>query len=403
MKIDFGKLQLPVRKPGSPKAGSKSNKNGPFSNATSCIFSVEIETGQRSFYRVDFGNNKVERIDEGSIDPESTVLTAYRDDWRLETDRAISNKSATSLLARELELFDQLTVVNKSRDRNTVYATKKSRILEVPWDQTPITAVLDRMIEKDAQRPTVVGVAFGDLDVIVLFYYPENGLITEKEMQVSLQTRSSESAINSFAAKHHTPDAPTKIFEIEEFASALRNTPALAYPKHLTILGLSYQQALIYSTAAAWTVALAVGGWGGLEYAGKVSIENEIDTLHIETDQKVKQTGEELVTKVESLAEFTSIQFDEGLKTADLLRPPGGKVRAKLLPTSFSYTVHVPMKRKRDKSALQIQSLNRAFKALNTQPPEGCSHTGTNIAGGLDEIKTGYLCPRSSGGANYNW
>lgn len=369
----------------------------------SCAIAVEIENGRRLFYQLGLHSQGLTRIDEAAVD--DLLVTAFRDDWRGNTPRPVTEKGAASLIARETDALDPLAVINQGQ-QGRVYATRKARLLEAAYDQMPLIAVLDRMLGQGVRTPLIAGVVLGDLDLVVLYLYNGGNVMGEREMQVSINPHSAESAAASFAANHHLPpDVGTRLFSHEELARALLIQPSAVYPRYATILGMPYQQAAGAVALAAWVVAAGAGAWSGWEYLSLQSAKQEAASLEGQTVEAARQTGLALASRLRALAELTSIDTRQAFATAQALLPEGGKVIARLSPAGDEFDAVIPMRSQRERqgSALEVASLERASAALAATPPEGCSQTMAGITGGMNEIKKTVLCPRALSGAVHGW
>lgn len=374
-----------------------------FTGQDACAIAVEIENGRRLFYRLSLHSPDLVRIDER--DTGELLVTAFRDDWRGVTPRSVSDKGASSLIALETDVLEQLAIINQSR-QGRVYATRKTRLLEPACDQTPLIAVLDRMLEQVPKPPFIAGVVLGDLDLVVLFLYDGRAVMGEREMQVSINPHSAESAAATFAAMHHLPpDVETRLFSHEELARALLIQSTVTYPRFATILGMPYQQAIGALTLATWVVAAGAGAWSGWEYLKFQSAEQAAATLDGQTAEASRQTGEALSRRVQALAGLTSLDTAKGLATAEALLPGGGKVYMRMSPAGDEYDALIPLRnqKEREGAALEVPSLERSAEALAAKPPEGCSTTNSGITGGMNDIKKSYLCRRVVGGSVHGW
>ena len=238
----------------------------------------------------------------------------------------------------------------------------------------------------------------------MLFFYSESGVVGEREMQISISPNSAESAAASFAAMHHLPDdAETFLFTQDEFADAARSQQSLVYPHQAAIFGLPYHQALALLAAGVWTVTAVSGAWAAWQHMAINNIEAEITQITKQTADATAQTGKTLVQRLPALAVFTAIDTNTGLMIAESLYPEGGRVRAKLTTTAYEYGVQIPFRKSNEKTALEIPSLERTAAMLAAPIPNGCSLTTTGITGGMNEIKTDYLCNRAIGGAAHGW
>ena len=309
------------------------------------------------------------------------------------------------MIARETDVLEPLTVINASR-KGVVYATRKTRALEYAWDQAPLIAVLDGMMDAGVKRPSVAGVVFGDLDLVVLYLFTQHGLVADREMQVSINPNSAASAAASFASMHHLPpDVETRLFTQEELGRALRIQQTPVYPRHATLFGLPYHQAITLVAAGVWTITVATGGWAGYEYLRQQRVEGEIASIAGQAMDAASRTGDELSRRLSSLARLASLDVSRGFETAEALWPPGGGVSMSLTPTEHKYDALIPVRvqKERENSALEVASLERTAKSLATPIPEGCGQASTGITGGMNDIKKSITCPRAVGGVAHGW
>lgn len=382
--------------------GERPDKRMRFADHDACVLSVEIENGRRLFYRASLYSSALERIDEGEAG--ELVVTAYRDDWRAATGgRSLSSKAGASLIARETDVLDPLTVI--SGRKGYVYATRKARVMEYSWDQTPLTALLDTMVSAP-DRPLIAGVVFGDLELVVLYLYGANGMVTERELQVSINPNSLDAAVASFAATHHLPpNVETHLFGQEEFGRALRLQPTLYYPKYATLLGLPYHQAIGIMAGITWLAAISLGGWAGFEQWRIQGQEKEIAAVAAQSAEASSKAGEELRRRLTALAKLTSVDYSKGFEAAQALWPQGGQVAAKFTTSEHAFHVLIPLRMQREKenSALEVGSLERTAQALAAPIPEGCGQSGASITGGMNDIKKSITCPRAVSGSAHGW
>lgn len=374
-----------------------------FADRDAYTLSVEIENGRRLFYRASLYTGALDRIDEGQAG--DLAVTAYRDDWRAATgNRSLSAKAGASLIARETDVLDPLAVVSQGR-KGFVYATRKARVMEYPWDQTPLIALLDGMVSS-LDRPLIAGVVFGDRELVVLYLYNVQGMIAERELQVSINPNSIEAAIASFATAHHLPpNIETHLFGQEEFGRALRIQPTPYYPKYATLMGMPYPQAIGIAAGITWLAALSLGGWAGYEQWRLQGMEREIASLSAQATDTANKTGEELRRRLSALAKLTSIDYARGFQTAQGLLPDGGQVVTKFTTTDHTFHVLIPLRMQKEKenSALEVGSLERTAIALAAPAPEGCNQSGAGITGGMNDIKKSLTCPRPVGGSVHGW
>ena len=395
-------MRVPVSSKG--ERNERRDKRFRFADSDFCTISVEIENGRRLFYRMGLHSGAFERCDESGAG--DLVITAYRDDWRGPTGgRSLSDKAGASLIARETDVLEPLTVINASR-KGVVYATRKTRALEYAWDQAPLIAVLDGMMDAGVKRPSVAGVVFWDLDLVVLYLFTQHGLVADREMQVSINPNSAASAAASFASMHHLPpDVETRLFTQEELGRALRIQQTPVYPRHATLFGLPYHQAITLVAAGVWTITVATGGWAGYEYLRQQRVEGEIASIAGQAMDAASRTGDELSRRLRSLARLASLDVSRGFETAEALWPPGGGVSMSLTPTEHKYDALIPVRvqKERENSALEVASLERTAKSLATPIPEGCGQASTGITGGMNDIKKSITCPRAVGGVAHGW
>jgi hypothetical protein len=366
---------------------------------------VEIENGTQLYYRVGLLNApSVTRMEENGIEPEDPVITAFRDDWRHQAKKRGSSKNGEALIAKEYDLMEPLAVVNDS-GTGAYYATRKTRSMSVGYNQFALTAVLDKMLEEHApERPFIAGVAFGELNLMVLYLYGPTGHISGKEAQVSINPYSAESLASSFAAERHLPeDTPAYVFSHEEFVDALLTKPVKPYPRYNTIMGMPPSKVIGMAAAAAWVVALAAGGWAGWNYLQWQGQESKIAQLKQDAQTTESQVGEAMTKARHGLSRMLSIDFETAMAKAAKVKPQGGRVVISLERDTYTLDAMIPLRRSDHKDALEIPSLKVTEKNLSIPAPEGCTATTTEITGGTNEIKKRYTCPGTNWGANHGW
>ncbi|MCX7103624.1 MAG: hypothetical protein NTX38_19595 [Methylobacter sp.] len=92
------------------------------------LLCVQIESGQKVWYRLNGAAGPIEHITTDDFIPDSPYLSLINDDFRRKAAESLSNKDATSLVSRSIETMDSVVVINRSK-QGWVYGTTKTRLL----------------------------------------------------------------------------------------------------------------------------------------------------------------------------------------------------------------------------------------------------------------------------------
>lgn len=344
--------------------------------------SVELENGRRLYFMAG-DQGSFARTEEAVAG--APILTAYRNDWRIQTTAPMSNSQARGFAARETDALERMAAINDSR-RGRIYTTGYAD-LEHRAQRTPILAILDELLDGKTGH-FVAGVLFGDHDLAVLYAYNE-GVVGAAQMQVSVNPENLQAVVSSFISVSNLPDAAEVIvFEQAEFMQALRARSWEFYPANNGFYGISKEVmpyvALGVSGAAALGTAIYAGYWHyQLQHLKQMRAEHETSRA-----RAIGTLAGELPAVYPTFIERTSVDVLKATAVATALRNQGGVVEAKLSRDAFNFVVRTSFF-SMDKAG--DNALYRA--AFSHQAAPGCSKLAIETTGGMREIKTQYSCP----------
>ena len=344
--------------------------------------SVELENGRRLFFVAGDGNSFTRMEEAASSAP---MVTAYRNDWRVQTTSPMSNSQARGFAARETDALERMATINDSR-RGRIYTTSYAD-LEHRVQRIPVLEVLDELLGGKAGH-FVAGVLFGDNDLAVLYAYNE-GAMGAAQMQVSINPENLGAVVSSFISVSNLPDAAEVIvFEQAEFMHALKARSWEFYPASNGFYGIS-KEALPYvalgvSSAAAIGSAVYAGYWHyQLEDLKRLTAD------HVASRERaISALGTELPTVYPTFIEKTSVDVLKATAVASALRNEGGIVEAKLSRDAFNFAVRTSF------FTMEKAGNDAVYRAaFSHEPAPGCSKQSIETTGGMREIKTQYSCP----------
>lgn len=403
-------FEIPKRKPREarkPRVSSVAPSQ--FNDKESCVFSVEIETGESVFFRVGLNGQTCERIDSGSIKDDEQVLTASASDWRMATVKGAVNQTALKMLGTEFDVAEPIALINQSA-QGKIYGTRKSRLLDTVYEQTPVIQILDRLIDRlktiknDLEPPFIVGLSLGNDELVILYAYGLSGSVGGVDMQISINPYDPIVLAETFAAEKHLDHGVfMHVFSHGDFVHALRQMEVPLYPRYYTFAGKRIHELLAYGAAAAWVVALGIGGWAGFQYYQLESTKKKVVQVNAEALQTERNTGATLRQHIPALAQKLSIDYAAGLAKAGALLPQGGKVKITLEPNGGTYESTIPFIKDDSKLVTKIPSLVETTRNLNMTAPEGCQLASTGIAGGIHDLQRTYRCNNLAWGSHHGW
>lgn len=344
--------------------------------------SVELENGRRLFFKAG-DDNSFSRMEEATAS--EPILTAYRNDWRVQTASPMSNSQARGFAARETDALERMATINESR-RGRIYTTGYAD-LEHRVQRVPVLEILDELLDGKAGH-FVAGVLFGDHDLAVLYAYNE-GAMGAAQMQVSVNPENLEAVVSSFISVSNLPDAAEVIvFEQAEFMEALKARSWEFYPASNGFYGIS-KEALPYvalglSGAAAVGSAIYAGYWHyQVEHLKELAAEHTARRV-----RAISTVGTELPSVYPTFIEKTSVDVLKATAVAAALRNEGGVVEAKLSRDAFNFAVRTSF------FTMEKAGNDPMYRAaFSHEPAPGCSKQSIETTGGMREIKTQYSCP----------
>lgn len=363
------------------------------------LLCVQIESGQKVWYRLNGAVGPIEHITTDDFIPDSPYLSLINDDFRRKAAESLSNKNATSLVSRSIETMDSVVVINRSK-QGWVYGTTKTRLddEDITAPPIPLMIAVDALIaNKGIAGPAIVGIVF-EKDGLSLLFALDNDKLkyddSKPKHQISISNENIEGSAIAFASMMNLPeDVPLYLFQKDELLSAPK--AFTTYPMdgglRATFVGK------VLPSVAMLSVVGAAGLWGWVAWQqGQIdSVQSQISIEQAAEDTANKKIAAIIESNPIGIVKSISLDISKAFTEAESLWILGSKFESDLSTTNRIHTVSLNYRDNRTKSLGDINDQDKFEMALTRVAPEGCRLTGIIFAGNMNEIKSKYACTNS--------
>ncbi len=355
---------------------------------------IELENGRFLYFNA-MEDGTFERL-EDKLPVGTPMLTAYRNDWRVFSPKALPDSKAKGFSARETDALERMAVINESK-LGRIYSTPLNGL--APGEKRiPILEVLDDLLG-GKHGSVVSGVLFGNNDLAILYAF-NDATMGAQQMQVSVNPENLQAVASSFVSVAGLPDDTEVIlFEQGEFLRRLAEKAWTPYPVAGGVYGLSKGVLPLAIMGVGGVAALATCAYAGYWYMQDQDLKKMTAAHEQKLGGILAMVGQAVIEKYPAYIEATSIDVLEAVDIAAALRNEGGTVEAKLTRATFDYVVLTDLfSPGKTHSEIALRS------AIQHEPVTGCTKSAIETTGGMREIKSQYSCPFSGNSlARFGW
>ncbi len=360
------------------------------------LLCVQIESGQKVWYRLNGLDGAIEQIAADNFIPESAYFSLTNDDYRRKATESLSNKAATSLVSRTIETMDSVVVINRSK-HGFVYGTTKTRLADesVSAPPIPLMIALDALIgNKGIAGPAIIGIVFEKDGLSLLFALDDSKHKIEDnktKYQISISNENIEGSAIAFASMMNLPEeAPLYLFTKRDLLAASKHFAP--YPMDGGFEALVVSKVLPGITAISVLASCGLWGWVYWQQNELESVQAQILEEQAAEDAANRQIAAIIENNPIGITKSISLDFTKGLSEAEAFYIPNSKVESDLSITSRIHTVALSYRNNRTKTLNDINNREKFDLALTRVAPEGCRLTGITFMGNMNEIKSKYAC-----------
>lgn len=354
---------------------------------------VQLENGKEFFWAVTA--NHVQEVDRKKV---TRAASFSRDDLAIHADKAHAFKGAEDLALQEVG--EPVHIVNRTKDLRKVYATSEERALTSNFRIFPGQQAIDKLV-KDAKvmgKSVIAGFVFnaqdGKTTLCVLYYINADGLSTKP--QVTLNPDNMDFVLNQFAAsrKISRKDAEVLLFNNADFLGQVSGLQA--YPEERVWRGYPVSSLVRAAGTVAVIGAGVVTAWAGFNYYQVTTLTKSISRLEAQAEDHRKQASTLISGSLYQFGKAMSLNDSHAFELAQQLWQPGSKLVMSSDLNHNKYDIKVPVvlnKQFNNRPSVDSTPMpEEVTKALNFEPPKGCTKDTTSVSGNLNEIQITVVC-----------
>jgi hypothetical protein len=383
--------------PKKPKKKERKAKNtrGP---AEPLDILIEFEANRRVLWRV--GANSLTEI---GPDEASAVASFSGEDLRFPADAPLSFSQARDLAVGEVG--EEVRIVNRSKEFQTVYATTVSRVDSLsPLRVGPGLALLEQLslAEHTPGEDLICGfVLTGERQSLtILYHFLASGEVSE--VQVTANTDDFSFVLSQFAASHRLDANDTKVLlyknaELLEIAHSLET-----YPLERAWGGVPVSKAIWGAACLSLVAAVTAGSYAAYSFTEASLAKGELKAVNAELAKMSDETDTRIRQSIASFARTQSMDLRRVTERAGQAWSPRATITLEAATKTESYTVTLPLIKQAGLLGGKPSVLARLTEAevtplLNKTPSEGCVKNPPQMPGGMNAIQLTIKCENSVG------
>lgn len=353
---------------------------------------TELEGGRSVFWQVG-----ATTLAPAQADAAVFAVSFSAEDRRFATAQPLGQRAAQDLAL--MEIGEPVRMVNASRARSAVYATRASRVASFSMALAPGLQALDELLSRAgrARRNLVTGFVLRDASgrtLALLYHADAQGELGA--LQVTANPENMEFTLAQFVASRRldVDSHEVVLFDNADLLSAAATLQR--YPVEPVLAGLTLTQWLRTGAAAAFVAALASGAWAGMEHLRGAELAARVRALTASTKHASTRNGELLRSALPSFGRLMGLDTDAELGRAQSLWLPGTRVTMEARVAETRYRLTMPVVRGERVGARPSVASRLSVEELeglvDFAPPQGCDREGLAVKGALNELQVSIVC-----------
>ena len=326
------------------------------------------------------------------------VLSFSKDDVRIYSDTVLTYAKADEVAT--VDIGEDVVVVNKTKELNTLYCTRADRAMTALFRIAPGQQALDALLKATDRtgRAFVTGFLVRDeaaaTSVAILYYVSAEG--ESSKPQVTLNPDNMDFLLAQFMATRKADKKTTEVHffdnaDLLSVAGDFRYFPNEKVWNGVPIRVLQRGGAVLTGVIAAASVAFTA-----VNYTQQKLLDSDIRTMKENASDLNKKTNQRIGESIYSFSQNVSQDQERMFAVAEQVWSPGAKLLAEMKGQDTKVTVNFPLSTNRQfqnkVSVYSAVSPEAVAKITGMVAPEGCQKNKPQTTGSLNEIRIDIVC-----------